>query len=291
MRLQNITIISILFLIAAVIAPPICGQVIRDSVPELQGIDVVDHLGDTLPLDLGFVNEDGQPVKLGDYFGQGKPVIVMLGYYECPMLCNLVFNGLSDAVKELGWVPGEKFQIVTVSIDNKETPELAKAKKATYMKSIGMPGAEPGWAFLTGKQPQIDSLADAIGFKFYYVESRDEYAHPAVLTVTTEHGVLSRYLFGIAYPKKDLKLALLEAGKGKIGTVIDKIILYCCRYDPESGSYTVFAQNVMKVSGIVMLVVLGTFVGALWWRDRRRHHGELSSTRMDSKSIHPPKSK
>ena len=291
MKLHSITITLVLFLIAAIAAPPVRGQVIRDSVKELQGIDVVDHLGDTLPLGLGFVNEDGQPVKLGDYFGRGKPVILILGYYECPMLCNLVFNGVSDAVKELGWVPGDKFQIVTVSINDKETPELAKAKKATYMKSLAMPGAEPGWAFLTGKKPQIDSLAEAVRFKFYFVKSSDEYAHPAVLSVTTEDGVMSRYLFGIAYPKKDLKLALLEAGKGKIGTVIDKIILYCCRYDPDSGSYTVFAQNLMKLSGIVMLFLLGSFIGVLFWRDRRRRHREESSTELGSKSVHSVKSK
>jgi protein SCO1/2 len=291
MRLSNITTLFVLFLIAVIASTPAHSQVVQDSVTELQGIDVIDHLGDDLPLDLHFVNEDGQPVKLGDYFNQGKPVIVMLGYYECPMLCNLVFNGLSEAVKQLGWVPGKKFQIVTVSIDSKETPELAKAKKANYIKSIGMPGADAGWAFLTGTQDQIDSLAKAIGFKFYYVEDRDEYAHPAVLTVTTETGELSRYLFGIAYPKKDLKLALLDAADGKIGTVLDKIVLYCYHYDPESGSYTVFAYNVMKIAGIAMVLVLGTFVGALWRRERHKHHNDETPSGIDAKSSHPTQSK
>jgi protein SCO1/2 len=270
MLLKKITCLFAVLLLAAVFTPVASAQVIMDSVAELKDIDVEDRLGELLPLDLEFVNEDGQAVKLGDYYGNGKPVIVMLGYYECPMLCNLVFNGLSDAVKVLGWVPGDKYQIVTVSIDPTETPELATAKKANYIKSLGMPEAGAGWAFLTGKQEQIDKLSQAIGFKYYYVEDRDEYAHPAVLTLTTEEGKLSRYLFGIAYPKKDIKLAILEASDGKVGSVLDKLILYCYHYDPDAGSYTVFAQNVMKIAGLVMVVVFGTFVGALWRRDKKR---------------------
>jgi protein SCO1/2 len=268
--LKNLTYLFAAIALMAVVVPSASGQLVMDSVAELKGIDVDDHLGETLPLDLEFVNEDGQTVKLGDYFGQGKPVIVMMGYYECPMLCNLVFNGLSDAVKELGWVPGEKYQIVTVSIDPKETPELATAKKANYIKSLGMPDAGAGWAFLTGQQDQIDRLADAIGFKYYYVDERDEYAHPAVLTLTTEEGRMSRYLFGIAYPKKDIKLAILEASEGKVGSVLDKIILYCYHYDPDSGSYTVFARNVMSIAGVVMVIVFGTFIGALWRREKKK---------------------
>ena len=268
----NIEFVAPIILALALFADiePTNAQVVRDSVPELMNIDIVEHLGDKLPLDLQFVDDRGQPVMLGDYFGKDKPVLLTLGYYECPMLCNLVFNGVSDGIKQLGWLPGEKYEIISVSIDSTETAELAAAKKANYIKAMEMPGAEKGWHFLVGNQSQAKTLADAIGFKYYYVTERDEFAHAAAAYLISPEGVITRYLYGIQYTGRDLKLGLLEASDGKIGTTLDRIILYCFHYDSEANGYVLMAQNVMKLGGLVSVVLLGVFVGTLWIIDRRK---------------------
>ncbi len=244
------------------------AQVVQDSVPELMNIDIIEHLSDTLPLNLQFTDDRGQPVRLADYFGKDKPVLVTLGYFECPMLCNLVFNGVSDGIKELGWTPGEKFEVISVSIDHEETPELAGAKKANYLKALEMPGAEQGWHFLIGNKSQSEKLAEAIGFKYYYVSERDEFAHPAAAYLISPDGIISRYLYGIKYSGRDLKLGLLEASEGKIGSTIDRFILYCFHYDPEAKSYVLFAQNVMKLGGLATIIVMGLFLGSMWIKDQ-----------------------
>jgi len=245
------------------------AQTIKENSDDLQKIDVEEHLGENIPLDLHFTDDTGKEVVLGQYFNQGKPVVIMLGYYSCPMLCNLVMNGIADVSKKLTMLPGKDFQIVSVSIDPKETDVLAAAKKTNYLNSIGKPGIENGWMFLTGAGDQSKALADAIGFKYYYVKERDEYAHPAVLAVLTPEGKISRYLYGIDYKQFDVRLALLEASEGKVGSTIDRIVLYCYHYDPASGSYTLFANNVMRLGGLISLVLLVFFLGLLWLRE---HH-------------------
>ena len=262
------------------------AQLVRDSVPELLKIDIVEHLGDKLPLDLQFIDDQGQLVTLGDYFDKDKPVLLTLGYYECPMLCNLVFNGVSDGIKQLGWVPGEKFEVISVSIDSTETSELAAAKKANYIKAMEMPGAEKGWHFLVANQSQAKVLADAIGFKYYYVAERDEFAHAAAAYLISPDGVITRYLYGIQYTGRDLKLGLLEASDGKIGTTLDRIILYCFHYDSEASGYVLMARNVMKLGGLVSVVFLGIIVGTMWLKDRRKMKIEsaLASQSQDFKT-------
>lgn len=246
------------------------AQTIKENPDDLQKIDVEEHLGDYIPMDLHFNDDTGKEVVLSQYFNQGKPVVLMLGYYSCPMLCNLVMNGIADVSKKLTMLPGKDFQIVSVSIDPKETDVLASAKKANYLKSIGKPGIDNGWAFLTGAGDQSKALADAIGFKYYYVKERDEYAHPAVLAVLTPDGKISRYLYGIDYKEFDVRLALLEASEGKVGSTIDRIVLYCYHYDPASGSYTLFANNVMRLGGLISLAILVLFLGLLWLREHRK---------------------
>ncbi len=246
------------------------AQLVRDSVPELMNIDIVEHLGDKLPLDLQFTDDNGKIVTLGEYFGKDKPVLLSLGYYECPMLCNLVFNGISSGVKELGWTPGENFEIVSVSIDPTETPELAAAKKANYIKELEMPDAETGWHFLVGDKLQSEALANAVGFKYYYVKERDEFAHPAAVYLISPDGAISRYLYGIQFIGRDLKLGLVEASEGKVGTTIDRIILYCFHYDPEAKSYVLFAQNIMKLGGVATVAVISLFIGTLWIKDHMK---------------------
>jgi len=268
-------------LILSLLSLPVAAQINREDVPELTNIDVVEHLGDHIPLDLKFVDENGQPVILSDYFNHDKPVMLMLGYYECPMLCNLVFNGVADGVEALGWNPGDKFQIVTVSINPKDSPQLAKAKKKNYMESMGLNENDDGWHFLTGEESQSKRLADAVGFKYYYIEEKDQYAHPAVVFLLTADGKISRYLYGLEYKQNDLKLGLLEASEGKVGSTIDRIVLYCYHYDPDAGSYVVFAGNVMKLGGLIVLIFMVILIGGLWLKERHKkasHHPVSTGT-------------
>lgn len=275
-------------LLAALVGLFVCSaagaQVVRDSVSELMGIDIIEHLGDSLPLNLSFVDDNGIKVTLSDYFKGDKPVLLTLGYYECPMLCNLVFNGVSEGIKELGWVPGEKYQVISVSIDPLETAELAAKKKANYIKFLEMPGASGGWHFLVTESENAKTLADAIGFEYYYVEDRDEYAHAAAAYLISPEGVISRYLYGIQYTASNLKLGLLEASEGKIGSTLDKILLYCYRYDPDAKGYVLFAQNAMKVGGAVTVVLIALLVGSLLIKERLKAQGEVAAALENNKT-------
>lgn len=257
-------------LLALLTGSQVSGQVVLEEQKDLKRIDVVEHLGEKIPLDLQFTDDHGDPVVLSQYFGQGKPVLLILGYYQCPMLCNLVFNGVTDGVNQMEWVPGEQFQIVTVSIDHDEHYELAAAKKENYLKEFKKPVDQSAWSFLVGDQSQSEALANALGFKYFYDANRDEYAHPAVVFVLSEDGTISRYLYGAQFKGGDLKLSLLEASEGKIGTTIDRIILYCFHYDPDAGSYVVVAGNVMKLGGLVTLVVIGSLLLLLWRGEKRK---------------------
>ena len=236
--------------------------------PPVSGIDVVEHLGQPVPLDLEFTNDEGKKVKLADYFHQGKPVVIVLAYYNCPMLCTLVLNGLADAAKQNKWLPGKDYQIVTVSIDTSETAELAGIKRKNYLDYLARPDGNDGWRFHVGEQSPIDTLAKALGFKYFYVEERKEFAHPAVLFVMSEDGRISRYLYGIQFNERDFRLALVEASEGKVGNTIDRLLLYCFHYDPNAKGYVVMAMNVMKLGGLATMVILGIFLLVLWKRDR-----------------------
>jgi protein SCO1/2 len=246
------------------------AQPVIEDPPQLAGVDVVERPGAQIPLDLQFVDESDDTTVIGRYFEQGQPVVLVLAYYTCPMLCNLVMNGLSDAVKEMDWLPGQEFSMLTVSIDPRETSFLAKAKKENYIAYLDRGDLAAGWHFLVGPESQSRQLADAVGFQYRYDEDQQQYAHPAVLTILTEGGVVSRYLYGIEFNPRDLRLALLEASEGKIGNTIDRLILYCYHYDPEAGGYVLFAQNVMRLGGGVTLVLLTGLIGVLLLRERRK---------------------
>lgn len=270
LRLLTIAVVAIIG--ATISYSSAVSQVVLDSLSNLQGVDIVEHLGEKIDLGLNFFDESGAPVQLEDYFSEGRPVLLILGYYECPMLCNLVFNGTADGVRNMGWTPGDKFQIVTVSIDPGEGSELARAKKGNYLKSLGLADDHEGWRFLVGDTSDIKRLADAVGFKYLYDEEIDEFAHAAVVTVLTDKGKISRYLYGVQFLAKDLKLALLEASEGKVGNTLERILLYCYRYDPDSKSYAMVAVNVMKLGGLVTMIGLGVFLGVMWLRERKRRH-------------------
>ncbi len=244
---------------------------------ELKGVGVTEHLKAQVPLSLEFTDESGKTVKLADYFQADRPVILTLNYYSCPMLCTLQLNGLTEGMKGLSWGPGQEYEVVTVSINPLETYQLAEAKKKTYMKELQRPSAGAGWHFLVGRQDEISKLADAVGFGYRFDKKTGQFNHVAALTLLTPDGHIARYLYGIDYPSKTLKLALLEASQGKIGSTIDKIILYCCRYDPTSRRYTPVARNIMRLGGSFTAVGLALVLGTLWVRDRRRHKNQPDS--------------
>ncbi len=220
----------------------------------LQEIGFDQRLGETVPLDLDFADESGRSVKLADYFGT-RPVVLSFVYYECPMLCTISLNGLAAALKVLSFVPGQEFEVVTVSFDASEKPALAAAKKKAYLSSYGRQGAAAGWHFLTGKQASIDALTRAAGFRYVWDEATKQYAHPAGVMVLTPEGRISHYLFGVEYAPKDLRLALVAAASGRIGNLADELLLYCYQYDPRSGRYSASILNLVR--GLGVLTVLG----------------------------------
>jgi len=234
---------------------------------DVEEITFEQKLGAQVPLDLNFLDETGQEVQLSDYFGL-KPVILLFAYYECPMLCPLVLEDMTRSLQGLRLTAGKDFQIITVSLDPEETPELAAAKKAAYLKQYGRERTDHGWRFLTGKPEDIDALAHAVGLEYAYDEAADEYAHPSGLVILTPHGRISRYIFGLNFPPRDLRLGLVEAADGEIGSTIDQLFLLCYRYDPETGKYSLFITNILRIAAIASALALFSFVGLMLRREK-----------------------
>jgi len=249
---------------------PLAGQVADRQPQQLEGVGVEEHLGDTIPLDLEFTDQFGQPVKLANYFHKGKPVVLVLSYYNCPMLCPMVLSGIAHTADSLSWAPGSEYQILTVSINPRETAELAKTEHDRYVGGMKTPVGPRGWVFHVGEEANIKRLADAVGFQYKYLDDKQQYAHPAVYFVLSEEGKITRYLYGIHQKRKTLRLALVEASHGKIGNTIDKVLLYCCQYDPSSGTYVTAANRVMNLVAISTALVLGSVLGAFWWHEKRK---------------------
>jgi protein SCO1/2 len=233
----------------------------------LVGIGLDQRLGTKVPLDLPFLDEQGRTVRLGDYFGR-RPVILSLVYYECPMLCTQVLNGLATAIRPLQFSVGREFDIVTVSFDPKDTPELATAKKASYLQEYNRPGAEAGWHFLTGTPASIDALTRAVGFRYTYDSTQDQYAHASGIMVLTPDGALSRYFYGIEYWPRDVRFALMDASEQKIGSIIDQLLLPCFHYDPKTARYSVAVMALVRYAGVGTLAALVVGVAVM----RRREH-------------------
>ncbi len=216
-----------------------------------------------VPLDLEFRDESGATVKLGDVI-HDKPVILNLVYFECPMLCTEVLNGLLSAIKNIKFNAGDEYEVLTVSFDPADTPELATAKKSRYLAEYGRAGAEKGWRFLTGTEPSIKALAAAVGFRYAFDEKSGQFAHASGIMVLTPQGRVSRYLFGVYYSPADLRLSLIEASAGKIGSPVDQIVLFCFHYDPVTGKYTAAIMNMIRAAAIAVLAALGLFVTGVW---------------------------
>lgn len=244
--------------------------------PALQKVGIEQKLNEQLPLDAVFKNEDGREVKLGEFFGQ-RPVILALVYYECPMLCNEVLNGLTGSLKSLSFDTGKDFDVVAISFDARENdkPDLAKNKKASYMTRYGRPGTENGWHFLTGTQSEIDKVTKAVGFNYYWDEKSNQFAHAGAIMITTPEGRLSRYLYGIDYAPKDVKFGVMESAQNRIGNPAEQLMLYCYHYDPATGKYGLSILRVIRLGGIVTVLGLGAMIFVFWRRNRAKN--ELAS--------------
>jgi protein SCO1/2 len=234
----------------------------------LQDIGLDQKLNETLPLSLAFKDEQGRDVTLGDYFGQ-RPVILALVYYECPMLCTQVLNGLVSALGVMNFTAGREFDVVAVSFDPGETPELARGKKAAYVERYKRPGSEAGWHFLTGSQHSITQLTRAVGFRYAYNADVDQYAHASGIMVATPDGRLSHYFYGIEYGPRDLRLALIDAADRKIGSPVDQLLLACFHYDPKSGKYSLAIMRLVQAAGLLTVAGIGLGILLLRRRDRR----------------------
>ena len=236
----------------------------------LREIGFDQNLDQFVPLDTTFRDESGKTVRLGDYFGT-RPVVLVFAYFDCPMLCTQVINGLASALDVLSLEPGKDFEIVTVSFNPKDTPATAAAKKANYIARYKRPGASDAWHFLTGDPPSIDRLTEAAGYRYVWDKDTHQFAHPTGVIVLTPDGRLARYLFGIEYGPRDLRYALVEASNGRVGTPVDTLLLYCYHYDPATGRYGVVIMRVMRIAGATTVLLLGGFVFVMLRRERTRH--------------------
>ncbi|RMF08352.1 MAG: SCO family protein [Candidatus Neomarinimicrobiota bacterium] len=236
----------------------------------MKGIDVIEHYGERIPLAIPFRDAQGSSLYLEQFFHSGKPVILTLNYFECPMLCTYELNGLGKALQSVEFLPGKEYELVTVSIDPQEGPALARKKQTTYLENYFRDRPQAEWHFLTGDSSSIRPLAQALGYQYYYDENLQQFAHPAVIMVLTDEGVISRYLYGITFNPLDLRLALTEAGRGAIGSTVDRVLLYCYHYDPQANSYVLFAGNLMRMGGYLTVLILVLGLGWLWSKELRK---------------------
>jgi protein SCO1/2 len=265
------TILAALLVIAPLSAradtQPAIGQPAAAQPEMLRGVGIDQHLDQQVPLDLVFRDESGADVTLGSLL-RGKPVILSLVYYECPMLCTLVLNGMLSAMRALPFDAGREFDVITVSFNPTDTPALAARKKATYLEQYRRRGAETGWHFLTGDAASIERLADAVGFRYRYDPQRKEFAHAAGLTVLTPRGIIARYFFGVEFSPRDLKFGLMEAAENRIGSPIDQLLLLCYHYDPATGRYSTAVLTGLRVGAVATVLALGGFMVWAIRRDR-----------------------
>jgi protein SCO1 len=248
-----------------------------NGIPEaLKQIGIEQRLGERLPLDAEFKDEDGRIVRLGDYFSSGRPVILALVYFECPMLCNQVLNGLTGSLKGVSFDAGKEFDVIAVSFDSSEfeKPDLSKNKKASYMERYGRPGTEAGWHFLTGSQASVDAITLAVGFTYAWDEKSSQFAHASGIMIATPDGKLSRYFYGIDYSPKDVKLGLMDSAQNRVGNLTDQLLLYCYHYDPSTGKYGFAILNILRAAAIATLLGMA-FMGFVFWR-RNKERREVN---------------
>lgn len=252
------------------------SQTSSNGIPEtLKKVGIDQNLNAQIPLDSRFKDSSGKEVKLGEYFGKGRPVVLALVYYECPMLCNEVLNGLTGSLKGISFDAGKDFDVVAISFDTRENqkPDLTKNKKAGYLERYNRPGTENGWHFLTGEQSEIDKVTKAIGFNYTFDKETNQFAHAGGIMVITPQGKVSRYHYGIDYSPKDLKFSIMESSENRIGNPVEQLYLYCFHYDPSSGKYGFAILNVLRLMGVATLLGLGTMLFVFWRRGKKTQLG------------------
>jgi protein SCO1/2 len=253
--------------------------------PAVQDVQVEEKLGAALPHSARFTSQDGTPVALGELLGRQKPVVLSLVYYSCPMLCGLVLSGLARGMRETGLELGKDYEAVTLSFDPADTTARAAERQRGYLQAFGRPEAKRAWTFLTGKQADIAAVADAVGFRYAYDEKTKQYAHAAAIFVITPDGRVSRYLYGIDFPARDLRLALVEAGEGRVGTSFDRLLLTCYRYDPATRRYEPYALGFVRVAMAGVLGGVGLLLGVLWRRElKAKRSGARGTSRGEEKA-------
>lgn len=240
----------------------------------LREIGFDQNIDQQLPLDATFRDETGKTVTLGSYYGQ-RPVLLAFVYYECPMLCTQVLNAMTATISMMSLDAGKDFELVLVGIDPRETPAQAAVKKTEYLHRYKRPGAEAGWHFLTGDEPEIKRVAKAAGFRYAWDEQTQQYAHPTGIIVTTTDGRLARYLFGIEYGPRDLNLSLVEASQGKVGSFADQLLLFCYHYDPMTGRYGIYVMRTLRVAGVATVLLIGTFIVVMVRREKSQQNAAL----------------
>lgn len=250
----------------------------NETPPELDNVDVVEHLGGPLPREALFRDTAGNMVRLGDFFDGKRPVALVFAYHTCPMLCTLVLDGFARGVKGVDWTVGDQYDVIALSIDPRDTPAAAAKKQAQIVEKYGRAGSAKGWHFLVGDENNIRQVTNAVGFQYHYDERQQQYAHPAAMYLVTPEGNLARYLYGIEFASPDIRLGLLEASQGRSISTVEKLILYCYHYDPAGKRYALVAMNVMRVGGGACALLLLGLLGLLWLRERRRTASKIDLT-------------
>jgi len=257
-------------MMGGIMSPPV-----NQRPPGLEFVGIEQKLNAEVPANLEFRDELGNAVKLGDYFGHGRPVILNLGYYTCPMLCGELLQGLVGSMKALTFKLGQDYEVVTVSFNPHETVDMAAAKKRDIMKRYGRPDTDKGWHFLTGQADQINALTSAVGFQFQFDERTQQYAHATAIVVLTPDRHIAEYFYGVDFSPKDLRLGLVQASQGHIGNITDAVLLYCYHYDPRSGKYGAIVSNVLKIGALATMLILGAFMFVMFRADRMSAHRGL----------------
>lgn len=273
-------------LLALSVAVPASAQLLEDLPPEMQGVGVDNKSGDQIPLDLRFRDENGRAISLSEVFDGQRPVLLSLNYSDCPMLCTLQLSGLVTGLREMDWKAGQEFLVVSVSVDPLETTVRAKQTEQKYLKQYNRPGAADGFRFLTGNQKSIRALADAVGFRYKYVPDTKEYSHTATEIVCTPDGVVSRYLNGVAYDPQTLRLSLVEAADGQIGTTFDQLLMFCFHYDETKGRYAPTARRIMSLGAGVTVFAL--VVGLVPYWMLRSAQADLAAREENAPTDNPP---
>lgn len=269
--MRTIVLLSLVALAMAV--KPAGAQVSPHAARAYEGVGLSPRLGALVPARASLVTSDGKDVLLGSLLGNERPVVLTFVYHTCPMLCSALLDGLTRALEDIPWTPGKDYDLLSVSIDPGDTPELSRQQRERYLRRLDRPGAD--WHFLTGEENDIRSLAQAVGFGYRWVEEQQEYAHPAAVIVLTPGGGVSRYLPDVAPGARELRAAMVEAADGKLGTLSDRVFLYCFQYDAASNSYVMTAKSAMRVGGLFTALVLALGLSLLWMREGRAKRQSL----------------